>query len=159
MLFLALIIHNNKMINGYTLRKAIKEDHDLIYDIKKNSLGEYITLTWGWDEELQRKMHENEMKTENIFLIQFNDEIIGTVGINNNNNEIIVSRMYIVDKFQSKGFGSRIIKEIIEENPAKKIKLGVLKVNPRAKKMYERLGFKIYHEENEHYRMILNRKP
>jgi len=158
MLFLALIIHNYIMVNAYTLRKALSEDYDLIYSIKKNSLGEYITQTWGWDEELQRKMHENEMKTENIFLIQFNDEIIGTVGINNNNNEIIISRMYIVDKFQSKGFGSRIIEEIIEENPAKKIKLGVLKVNTRAKKLYERLGFEVYDDENEHYRMILKRK-
>lgn len=158
MLFLALIIHNYIMVNAYTLRKAFSEDYELIYSIKKNSLGEYITQTWGWDEELQRKMHENEMETENIYLIQMNNETIGTVGINEIHNEIIISRMYIVDKFQSKGVGSRIIKEIIKENSAKEIKLGVLKVNTRAKKLYQRLGFEVYDDENEHYRMILKRK-
>jgi ribosomal protein S18 acetylase RimI-like enzyme len=145
-------------MNGeYKLRKAVKEDHELIFEIKKSALGEYITQTWGWDEALQRKMHENEMSSETIYMIESNGTVIGTVGINEKDESIVICRMYIIDKFQSKGFGRRIINKIIEDNSGKKIKLGVLKVNPRAKKLYERLGFKVYGEENKHYRMIYDR--
>ncbi len=141
----------------YELRKSESKDSELIYSIKKNALGEYIKLTWGWDEELQRKMHEKEMLLENISLIVIDKNEIGTVGKIVNENEIIICRLYIIDKFQSYGIGSDIVKNIIKENPDKSIRLGVLKVNMRAKKLYEKLGFVVYGEENEHYRMMYSK--
>ncbi len=137
----------------YYLRPSTAEDSELIYSIKKNALGEYIKLTWGWDEKLQRKMHEKEMLSENINIIIFENKEIGTVGRILKENEIIICRLYILDKFQSYGIGSDIVKNIIKENPDKTIRLGVLKVNMRARKLYEKLGFIVYGEENEHFRM------
>lgn len=138
----------------YYLRNSTSKDCDLIYSIKKNALGEYIKLTWGWDEELQRKMHEKEMLSENISIIIYENKEIGTVGKILNENEIIICRLYILDKFQSFGIGSDIVKSIVKENPDKTVRLGVLKVNIRARKLYEKLGFIVYGEENEHFRMI-----
>ena len=141
-------------MNEYSLRNANNNDSELIFSIKKNALGEYIKITWGWDEVLQRKMHEKEMLSENISLIIYDNKTIGTVGKIVNENEIIICRLYIIDKFQSNGIGSDIVKNIILENTDKVIKLGVLKVNGRARKLYEKLGFEVYGEENEHFRMI-----
>ena len=85
-------------------------------------------------------MHEKEMLLENISFIVIDKNEIGTVGKIVNENEIIICRLYIIDKFQSYGIGTDIVKNIINENPGKEIKLGVLKVNFRAKKLYEKLG-------------------
>lgn len=141
-------------MKNYYLRPSAAEDSELIYSIKKNALGEYIKLTWGWDEDLQRKMHEKEILSENISIIIFENKEIGTVGKILKENEIIICRLYILDKFQSYGIGSDIVMNLIKENPDKTVRLSVLKVNMRARKLYEKLGFIVYDEENEHFRMM-----
>ncbi|MEO8512998.1 MAG: GNAT family N-acetyltransferase [Ignavibacteria bacterium] len=141
-------------MKNYSLRPSSALDSELIYSIKKNALGEYIKLTWGWDEEVQRKMHEKEMLAENISIIIFDNKEIGTIGKILNENEIIICRLYIIDEYQSYGIGSDIVNSIIVDNPVKEIRLGVLKVNMRARKLFEKLGFVVYEEENEHFRMI-----
>ncbi len=143
-------------MNEISLRKAVNGDSEFIYSVKKNALGEYIRLTWGWDEQLQRKMHEDEMSNEDINIIVKDGVDVGTVGIIKNEHEIVITRLYILDIYQSYGTGSNIIERIIKDHPGYTFKLGVLKVNTRARKLYEKLGFKVCGEENEHYRMIYN---
>jgi len=144
---------------NYILKPASEKDFDLVFGIKKNALGGYITQIWGWEEDFQQKMQVEEFHSENISLIEVNDEIVGTIGINETDDSIIISRLYILDKYQSNGIGSRIIKDIIEEYKNKKeIKLSVLIVNERAKALYERLGFDIYYIKNHHYKMRYLRK-
>jgi len=142
----------------YKLHKAAIDDFDFVFEVKKNALGRYIEQTWGWNEELQRIMQEDEFKSENIFIVKHKGQQVGTVGINEKNNEVIVSRLYILDMYQTKGIGSQIMTDIISDNPDKKIRLGVLKVNNKAKELYERLGFKVIGEENEHYKMVYEKK-
>ena len=142
----------------YKLHKAAIDDFDFVFEVKKNALGRYIEQTWGWNEELQRIMQEDEFKSENIFIVKHKGQQVGTVGINEKNNEVIVARLYILDMYQTKGIGSQIMTDIISDNPDKKIRLGVLKVNSKAKELYERLGFKVIGEENEHYKMVYEKK-
>ena len=142
----------------YSLRKANINDFDVVYSIKKNALGKYIEQTWGWDEDLQLKMQNEEFKTENISLIKVDGKPIGTLGLCEKDGIIIISRLYIIDNYQLKGIGSKIVTDIIEENPNKAIRLGVLKVNHRAIELYKRLGFEVYCEENQHLKMVLNKK-
>lgn len=141
----------------YTLRKAEQKDFDMIYKIKLEAMKEYITQTWGWDEELQKKFHKEEVETENIYIVETDGKAIGTIGINEKDNYILVNRIYLLKEFQSKGIGSSLLNDIIAKNKSKEIKLGVLKVNSRAKKLYEKLGFETYGEENSHWKMKLKK--
>jgi len=144
----------------YNLRKVNKSDFETVYEIKKNALGKYIEETWGWDEELQRNFHNEEIKTEPIRIIEIDNNPIGTVSIINKDDEIRICRLYIIDSFQSKGIGTDIINDVISEyGKDKKIRLGVLKVNSRARILYEKLGFEICGEENEHYQMVYISNP
>ena len=138
----------------YNLRKVNKSDFETVYEIKKNALGKYIEETWGWDEEQQRKFHEDEINTEPIQIIETDNKPLGTICIIKEKDAVRITRLYIIDTYQSKGIGTEIIKQIISENSGNYIRLGVLKVNNRARILYEKLGFKICSEENEHYQMV-----
>jgi len=139
----------------FTLRKAEEKDFDITHTIKIDAMKNYITQTWGWDEELQRKFHKEEFYSDNIFMVEVDGKPVGTIGINEMENELMINRIYLMKNFQSKGIGSSLLKKVIEENKDKVIKLGVLKVNERAKKLYESMGFEVYGEGNEHWKMKL----
>lgn len=137
---------------SYTLRKAEEKDFNIIYEIKLDAMKEYITQTWGWDNELQKKFHAEEMKREDNYIIEIDSKPIGIVGINEQDC-VVIGPLYLFNKYQSKGIGTKIITDIIGKN--KTIKLGVLKVNNRARALYEKLGFETYGEENSHWKMQL----
>lgn len=142
---------------SYTLRRAEEKDFDITHLIKLDAMKEYITRTWGWDEELQIKFHKEEFYRDNIFMVEVEGEPVGTIGINETENKIVINRIYLFKRFQSKGIGTSLLKQIINENRDKIIRLGVLKVNTRAKKLYESLGFEVYGEANDHWKMQLKK--
>jgi ribosomal protein S18 acetylase RimI-like enzyme len=141
----------------YNLRKAEDKDFDITHTIKLDAMKEYITQTWGWDEDLQNKFHKEEFYTDNIYMVEVDGRPIGTIGINEIENEIVINRIYLSKNFQSKGIGSSLLKKVIDENKDKVIRLAVLKVNSKAKKLYESLGFEVYDEANEHWKMKLKK--
>lgn len=149
------MVQNKLEMIYYTLRKAEEKDFDITHTIKLDAMKDYITLTWGWDEELQKKFHKEEFYRDNIYMVEVKGRPIGTVGINEIDNDIFINRIYLLKEFQSKGIGSSVLKKIFDENKEKVIRLAVLKVNTKAKKLYESLGFEVYGEGNEHWKMKL----
>jgi ribosomal protein S18 acetylase RimI-like enzyme len=94
---------------------------------------------------LKRIMYE----FESAKLIYLNEKKIGLLKITENEQFIEIIQIQIEPKYQGNGIGERIIKTIIENNSMKKpILLSVLKQN-NAKKLYEKIGFRIK-DENEH---------
>ncbi|MBN8571379.1 MAG: GNAT family N-acetyltransferase [Ignavibacteria bacterium] len=141
----------------YTLRKAEEKDFDITHTIKLDAMKDYITQTWGWDEELQNKFHREEFHRDNIYMVVVHGRPIGTIGINEIDNQIVINRIYLLKEFQSKGIGSSLLKKVTEENENKVIRLAVLKVNTGAKKLYDSFGFEVYGEGNEHWKMKLKK--
>jgi len=87
---------------------------------------------------------------ENAKLIYLNDNKIGLLKVIENDKNIEIIQIQIDPKFQGKGIGEKVIKELIENSSRlkKKISLSVLKKN-KARNLYEKVGFKIK-SENEH---------
>jgi ribosomal protein S18 acetylase RimI-like enzyme len=140
----------------YTLRKASNEDSDLTFEIRKNALGEYVKLTWGWDEEWQQKYHKEDFNPDILKIIDVNGKPAGCLEVIIEPDHILVSGLYIIDKYQNLQIGTRIMSSIIKDAsliPAN-VKLQVLKVNHKAKAFYERFGFKVYNETEQHFQMI-----
>ncbi|HSU50466.1 MAG TPA: GNAT family N-acetyltransferase [Segetibacter sp.] len=127
----------------YYLFPASDSDFDFVYELKKVAYKEYIEQTWGWDDEFQLKFHKENFSSRNTHIIKAGDQQIGSVDIKESEANIFISGLYILPSFQSKGIGSSIIKNLIEEAVLKKkrLELEVLRVNTKALKLYERLGF------------------
>ncbi len=143
------------MLN-YKLRNADKNDLQLAYDIRKNALGEYVLQTWGWDEKWQLEFHLKDFNPDILQFIECEGIKAGSIELIDEKDSYTVSGIYIIDKFQSKGIGRDVMKNIMlrakKEN--KNVKLQVLKVNKRAMEFYLRLGFKQYGENETHYQYI-----
>ncbi len=128
----------------------------LSFDIRKNALGEYVKQTWGWDEKWQLKYHKEDFNCDILSIIEVNGEPAGSLEYYYDDHSMIISGIYIIDKFQNRGIGTNILINLHKEaeSKGKQVRLQVLKVNTKAKKLYEKLGYEVYNTTETHYQLV-----
>lgn len=144
----------------YTLRPYTDNDYDFVYDTKKVVYQKYVEKIWGWDEEKQREMFVNFIDNygKDILIVMEEDRRIGFYhGEDLENNGFEIGNICIVPECQSRGIGTRILKDILQANKDKDIYLQYFKQNPVVK-LYERLGFEMLEELPNHFKMVLRTK-
>ena len=144
----------------FKIRNASQDDYEAVYKIKKDALQSYVEKTWGWNEEFQRNYHEKHFEPINLKIIEVKNEPIGSLKFIKEKDHIFLSELFIIQKYQSKKIGSRIINGYIKNAIVhrKTVKLQVLRINKRAVNLYKKLGFEIYEEDNVYFKMIYRHK-
>ena len=111
----------------------------------------YVEKTYGWDINFQRERTKREIEKfiDRMRIIIADNKEIGATNFFEENNEYVVGLVLIHPDYQRKGIATKIIKDYINiaRNNNKSIRLSTYKYNP-AKKLYERLGFKQYDEDD-----------
>ena len=125
-----------------TLRPATPADAEFCYRLHKAAMGDYITATWGWDEQVQRAFHDRAFNPHRWQIITAGQASIGMLDIDYRPGEIYLSRIEIDPSHQRLGIGSRIVRALLEEaeRTGQDLVPGVLTVNRRAQALYRRLG-------------------
>jgi ribosomal protein S18 acetylase RimI-like enzyme len=138
-----------------SLRRATTEDSEFVFLVKKAALGEYIAQTWGWDEAFQREFHVKDYEPDATQIIVYKGQDVGWLLISESDSEFYLQEIYLQPEHQSRGIGSHLIRLLLEyaERKGKPVKLQVLRVNPRARRLYELLGFRLIGETDKHYLM------
>jgi GNAT superfamily N-acetyltransferase len=141
-----------------SLRIAQPKDIDFAFEVKRKALGPYIISRWGWDENIQRKIHETKWVQRPWYIVELDSESIGTVAITRAPDHIQFGEFYLLPDYQGQGIGSEILSNVITESEVKQlpIRLEYLKWNPVGS-LYARQGFRIVSENDTHY--FLNRIP
>jgi ribosomal protein S18 acetylase RimI-like enzyme len=138
-----------------TLRRATQRDSDFVFLVKKAALGEYVAQTWGWDEGFQRQLHDREFDPRETQIIVESGVDVGWMMVVETDSEFRLQEIYLLPEHQDRGIGSHLIKGLLASalKGMKPVTLTVLKVNVRARELYERLGFATV-GETEHYHLM-----
>jgi GNAT superfamily N-acetyltransferase len=69
-------------------------------------------------------------------------------------NQIFVAQMFVDSPFQRRGIGTEVMKRLISEAAefGLAVRLNVVRINP-ARRLYERLGFRVTHEDDRKFYM------
>lgn len=145
-------------MSKFTLRKAFPDDIELSFAIRKNAMYKYIADSKGWFEDKEMQDHIEDFSTDTMKIIEVDGKPVGVFESVVEDGYIHIHGFYLLEEFQNCKIGSRVMKEIIckADDEKKSILLQVLKVNHRAKAFYERIGFKVYNETEQHFQMIFN---
>ncbi len=110
----------------------------------------YIEATWGWDENDQRRRQQKEFAALPYQIIEADGQPIGTLIVKRLPDHIYLSGLYLLPEHQRCGHGSRILNGLLAEGQAQgfPVRLRVLRVNPQARRLYERMGFVAADEED-----------
>ena len=78
-------------------------------------MGEYVTVIWGWDEQVQRASNEGAFNPHRWQIITAGQAGIDMLDVDYRPGEIYLSRIEIHPGHQGHGIGSRIISALLEE--------------------------------------------
>lgn len=140
-------------------RKCEYNDVDFILKLKELCFKWYIEIIYGWNLEVQREktLHELDKHVNDMKIIRINDNDIGVTTFYEEDNVYVVGLIIVHPDYQNQGIATSIIKHYIEtaNQEKKKIIIKTYKNNP-AKKLYERLGFNIYKEDDTHVHLCID---
>jgi GNAT superfamily N-acetyltransferase len=89
-----------------------------------------------------------------VRIIVLDGSDVGWVQTIRKNEELFVAQMFVDGRFQRKGIGTKVMKRLISEATAFNlaVRLNVVRINP-ARRLYERLGFRVTHEDHRKFYM------
>ncbi len=137
-----------------TLRRSAEGDRKFVNALTRRTMRECVESTWSNVEDREHYYRINQFNQEKTRIIQCNGKDIGRITVTYSSDRIILEGIHIVENFQGKGIGGRLIKRIIDEANERKnrLELILLKTNP-ARQLYERVGFYVYREDDDRYYM------
>jgi GNAT superfamily N-acetyltransferase len=130
-----------------SLIKLIPADEtyrEFSYQVKKTAEGEYITLMFGWDEDVQRDFHARAWQQQKPDIITYDGKPIGTIATIESQDCIDIGQFFILPECQNKGIGTHLLRTILgkADRLGKTVTLKFLK-NNRVESLYLRHGFRL----------------
>lgn len=144
-----------------TKRPATPEDFDFLYALRRAALKASVSRTWGWDEAWQQAYFQERFDPAETDVLQWQGQDVGTISVSETEDDLYLALIAILPEFQGRGWGTAVIQALIQQaqQTGKTFTLHVLKTNPEARKLYERLGLQIVAEEEYKYKMKLASPP
>ncbi|WP_295722319.1 GNAT family N-acetyltransferase [uncultured Methanobrevibacter sp.] len=124
------------------IEKTLKEEDciKVIYD-NENIIGMLV----AYNHENEPEFHFKSLK---LLIIAIMDNF---VICNLKKDDLYIAEIAIDEKQQSKGYGTKVINDVInyaKKNNYKRVILDADFRNPKAKALYERVGFKVYNKKS-----------
>ncbi|MDF4462289.1 GNAT family N-acetyltransferase [Vibrio parahaemolyticus] len=139
----------------FDTRKAENDDYEFLFELKKLAEYEPIKAVFGWDENVQRKIHRDEWADDKPTIIQLDGIRIGSYLVQNHSDHLYFGRFFLLPQCQGMGIGSQVLKSIIQLAREKSlpIKLCYLQGN-RVGQLYKRFGFEVIEQDEEFVYML-----
>ena len=139
---------------AYSLRAATQQDAAFIYGLRVAGLREYVVQIWGWDEADQAARFRAQFDPARYQVVVVDGRDIGAVAVEWRSDEVFFADIEVGPAWRGRGLGTAIVGAVLAEARRRGLPatLQVLKVNP-ARRLYERLGFRVVEETPTHYRM------
>ncbi len=143
-------------------RPAREVDREFFYELNRATMRDYVVATWGaWDEDFQHRYFDEHFASGSTDILENDGQPVGILRIEQHETAIFLAEIQILPAHQGRGIGARLMKQAIAHAEAASLPLAlqVLKVNVRARALYERLGLHVTGETDTHHLMSTYRRP
>jgi len=136
------------------LRPARPADSAFCRRIKNENMRWIAEQLFGWDEAQQVERFARQWNVDEVRIITAAAEDAGWLQTATVEDAVFLKQIYMDRPFQRQGIGTRVMRIVIDgaRQDGKAVALDVVKINP-ARRLYERLGFRITGEEDHKFNM------
>ena len=151
-------------ISEYTLRPAVDDDIEGLYALHVETMRGYVEATFGaWDEAHEREVYwrrwsDIQVATNRTLDVVLVDRAVagypfaGYLDVEDEGEFVALNNIRVAPSLQGRGLGGALVRRVIAEAAPRPVQLRVLRVNP-ARRLYERLGFRVVEEIPTHFVM------
>lgn len=134
------------------LRRAAEDDSEFAFAMRKAAFRVYVDKSGGWNDRKERQRHERNFARYDYRVIGFQAVDRGIMTFDLTDDRLKLNQVFIAPEHQGQGIGERCMSLLFGEAQrlGLPIQLRVMKVNPRAGALYERLGFAVVDETETH---------
>ena len=138
-----------------SMRPAAQEDEQFLYSVYCVNMRDVVERTWGWDDAWQRAEFERRFRELSVSVIEVESRAVGGLFLEERSDSLYVHELQIAPAFQGRGIGTAVVRTLIEQGASRglPVVLSVVSANPRARSLYERLGFRVTRVEPPFVRM------
>jgi ribosomal protein S18 acetylase RimI-like enzyme len=114
-----------------------------------------IEQTWGWDEMWQQADFDRRLGEYLVSIIECDGQAAGGLLVELKPDSVYIHELQMMPEYQQRGIGTAVIQGVIGDaaHRGMAVTLSVVPANPRARQLYERLGFYVTAVEPPFYRM------
>jgi ribosomal protein S18 acetylase RimI-like enzyme len=130
---------------SFVLRQATPDDRTFLYALYCRTMRSVVQQTWGWDEQWQQNDFDRRFRSYAVSVIEAEGKAIGALMLDTAVAGIIdVVELQIEPEHQNCGIGTAVMQSVIDTARAQQatVTLAVAEPNSRARRLYERLGFR-----------------
>jgi GNAT superfamily N-acetyltransferase len=88
-------------------------DHEFSYMVKVDAMGPHIMDRWGWDDQFQRAVHQEKLRSKPFSLIISGEKAVGTVSLERHPDHLQFGEFYILSEHRGRGLGSRVLQHCL----------------------------------------------
>ena len=122
---------------------------------------EYVEPMHGWgDADFQRRFHAGWFEPDRLSIIEDDDgTAIGVLDVSDEGDHLYLGRIEVLPEAQGHGIGTAVVRDVLRRG--RTVRLHVFTNNVRARRFYERLGFRVdrYSQREGGYRCIIPVRP
>ncbi|MDF1754677.1 MAG: GNAT family N-acetyltransferase [Verrucomicrobiales bacterium] len=127
-------------------RVASESDKKYAFRLYNTLFRPHIETIWGWDDRWQITNFESEWQQFDTEIVEHNGIGIGYLQTEYRSDplHLYLSIIALDSAYQGKGLGSSIMRGLTSrvEKQDIPLRLNVFRINPEARRFYERLGFR-----------------
>jgi ribosomal protein S18 acetylase RimI-like enzyme len=83
---------------------------------------------------------------EEIWLCEEHGELLGAVGLEHGEHELLIARLFVAPSAFRRGVGTALVQRALERAGDRRVRVGTAALNAPALALYERLGFRQVNE-------------
>jgi ribosomal protein S18 acetylase RimI-like enzyme len=138
-------------------RQATEEDGPFLFDLTYRTMRDYLLSSRPSTEEDLKLWLKSRNERMHWFVGSWDGIPVSAISYSRLPDRINIDSIHVLPEWQNKGLGTEALFKIQHwaEEQKLPVVLQVMKNNDAAKRLYERLGFTIFHEDERNYHLWL----
>lgn len=140
----------------FELVSCDEQDRALAYVLSEAAMRPHVEAAFGrWDAAAQWALHNARWTASTHRRVVVDGVVAGLLAVEDESEELWLVKLYLRPACQGRGLGSALLGQLQDQARAagQRIRLRVLKANPRARALYERHGFAVVDQAPERWVM------
>jgi ribosomal protein S18 acetylase RimI-like enzyme len=138
----------------FELRPAAEGDREFFFTTRRDGFRALVDELDGWDDEAERAKADREFAALPVRIVLENGRPVGYLAVLDEGDYVVLDEVVVAPDAQRRGLGTALVGEVLEDAARRglPVRLSVLVNNP-ARRLYERLGFRVTGTEHPRVRM------